>query len=313
LASLFGIDQGRDVDDGSRWPIARVDVVEVLPLRGCLVIPRTWFVTGCSTGVGRAIATALIGQGERVAVTARDPATLDALVALAPDRVTAHRLDITRADEIAAALAAARAAFGDIDVLVNNAGSGHAGLVEDVPLDVYRAQFETNVLGPVALIKAVLPAMRARRAGQIVNISSVAGLIGFPRLSPYCAAKFALGGISEALAAEVAGFGIGVTIVELGPFATEFTRSMGYSPPGDPEYDSAPPPYPIGNEHWDAGEDVDLAASALVAALAAKPPPLHLVLGRQGAEVVALYDERRRAEREHWASLSRLEETTRCS
>jgi len=268
--------------------------------------PRSWLVTGCSSGIGRELALELIRRGEKVAVTARNPAAVADLVALAPKNTVALRLDVTCPDEIAAAVAAATAAFGVIDVLVNNAGSGHIGRLEELSLEAVRGQFETNFFGAVALIKAVLPGMRRRRAGQIVNISSVAGLIGFPRLGAYCATKFALAGLTESLAGEVAGVGVKVSIIELGPFATNFSKALAVTPSAIADYDLAPPPYVVGNEHWGAGENPAAAAAAIVDAMSAEVPPLHLVLGKHGVEVAQLYRNRREAERERWAELSLL-------
>ena len=199
---------------------------------------RTWIITGCSTGFGRALAEQLLARGESVVATARRPETLAGLVAPHGDRALALPLDITDADSIARAVTEAEARFGAIDVLVNNAGHGALGTVEDAPLAEARALFETNVFGTLAMTRAVLPAMIARRAGQIVMIGSVAGQIGFPGLAHYSASKFALAGLTESLAAEVAPLGVTVTLAELGPFATLFTRSMGIVPPS-PHYDLA--------------------------------------------------------------------------
>jgi short-subunit dehydrogenase len=213
---------------------------------------------------------------------------------------------------VAAALAAAQARFGAIDVLVNNAGYGALGTVEDAPIEEARAMFETNFFGALAMIKAVLPSMIARRAGQIVNIGSVAGQIGFPALAHYSASKFALAGLSESLAAEVAPLGIRVTLAELGPFATHFTSSMAFVPPS-PHYDLAALSVEAGNSQWGAGEDPRAGAEALLAALADAAPPRRLILGQAGAAVVELHDARRQAERRKWLSASQLESMTQAA
>jgi NAD(P)-dependent dehydrogenase (short-subunit alcohol dehydrogenase family) len=223
-------------------------------LREIRMPAQTWMITGCSTGFGRALADLLLSRGERVVATARKPETLADLVAPHGERALALELDVTQPEDIAAALAAATERFGAIDVLVNNAGYGGLGTVEDGSIEEARAMFETNFFGTLAMIKAVLPEMVARRAGQIVNIGSVAGQIGFPSLSNYSASKFALAGLSESLGAEVAPLGITVTLAELGPFATNFTGAMAFLPPS-PHYDLAALAVASGNSHWGAGDD----------------------------------------------------------
>ena len=267
---------------------------------------KTWMITGCSTGFGRVMAELLLLRGERVVATARRPEVLDDLVAPHPASALAVKLDITNDGEIAEALASAEARFGAIDVLVNNAGYGGLGTIEDAPIAEARAMFETNVFGTLAMTKAVLPGMVARRAGQIVNIGSVAGQIGFPALGHYSATKFALAGLTESLAAEVAPLGINVTLAELGPFATQFTASMGLVAPS-PHYDLPALSVEAGNSQWGAGDDPRAGAEALIDALAAPNPPRRLILGQPGLDVVALHNARRRAEREAWLGTSRLE------
>lgn len=266
---------------------------------------RTWMITGCSTGFGRVMAELLLTRGERVVATARKPETLADLVAGHEDRALALKLDITRQEDIHAALAAAEDRFGALDVLVNNAGYGGGGTVEDTPIQAARDMFETNFFGTLAMIKAALPAMIARRAGQIVNVGSVAGQIGFPSISHYSASKFALAGLTESLGAEVAPLGIGVTLAELGPFATHFTASMAFVPPS-PHYDLGALSVEAGNSQWGAGHDARAGAEALLAALADPAPPRRLILGQHGLDVVALHDGRRQAEREKWLETSRL-------
>ena len=265
-----------------------------------------WFITGCSTGFGRALAEVLLESGERVVATARRVETLADLVAPHGERALALPLDVTRPDAIAAALAAAREHFGGIDVLVNNAGYGAIGTVEETPEGVARAMMDTNYFGTLAMVRAVLPEMLARGSGRIVNIGSVAGQIGFPALAYYSASKFALAGLTEALAAEMAPLGIRVMLAELGPFATQFTGSMTFNPPG-PHYDMAALSQRAGNAGWGAGDDPRAGAAALLAALADPRPPVRLVLGQAGLDVAALHDARRAEERERWHALSALE------
>jgi len=262
-------------------------------------------ITGCSTGFGRVLAELLLAGGERVIATARKPETLSDLVAGNQEHALALKLDITRGEDIERAVAAANDRFGGLDVLINNAGYGGFGTVEDTSIDAARAVFETNYFGTLAMIKAVLPDMIARRSGQIVNIGSVAGQIGFPGISYYCSSKFALAGLTESLGAEMGPLGIKVTLAELGPFETQFTPSMTFVPPS-PHYDMAALAIEGGNSHWGAGHDAHAGAQALLAALADPAPPRRLILGPHGLDVVALHDGRRHAEREKWLAASQL-------
>lgn len=192
---------------------------------------QTWFITGCSTGFGRALAQHVIALGNNVVVTARDPAQVADLSAIAPDRTLALALDVTKADDIARATIAAEQRFGHIDVLVNNAGVGYFGAFEESDMDAVRAMFEVNVWGLANMTRAVLPGMRRRRSGTIVNISSVGGLRSVPSLSFYAASKFAVEALSEGLSKETEPLGIKVLIVEPGPFRTDWAgRSAGRPP-----------------------------------------------------------------------------------
>jgi NAD(P)-dependent dehydrogenase (short-subunit alcohol dehydrogenase family) len=269
---------------------------------------RTWLITGCSTGFGRALAYALLERGERVIVTAREPGRLKELIEPHAGRALALKLDITREHDIAAAVKAAFEKFGAIDVLVNNAGYGAVGTVEETPIEMAHAMMETNYFGTLAMIRSVLPHMIQRRAGQIVNIGSVAGQIGFPLLAYYCASKFALAGMSESLAAELRPLGIAVTLAELGPFATDFTKSMKVNVPAA-HYDAVELTRAAGNAGWGAGDDPSAGAAALLAGLDAPEPPVRIILGRPGREVAVLHDARRAKEREKWLSVSQLEKT----
>ena len=267
---------------------------------------KTWMITGCSTGFGRVLAELLLARGERVVATARKPETLADLIGPHGARALALKSDVTSQADIDAALAAAEARFGPMDVLVNNAGYGGLGTVENAPVEEARAMFETNFFGTLAMTKAVLPGMIARGSGQIVMIGSVAGQIGFPALAYYSSSKFALAGLTESLGAEVAPLGIKVTLAELGPFATHFTASMGFVPPSS-HYDLAALSVEAGNSQWGAGDDPRAGAEALLAALADAAPPRRLILGQPGLDVVALHDGRRHAERAKWLRTSKLE------
>jgi NAD(P)-dependent dehydrogenase (short-subunit alcohol dehydrogenase family) len=192
---------------------------------------RVWFVTGSTSGFGRALVGAVRAAGGRVVATARRP---EALAELAGDDVLPLELDVTREDAIEPALDAAVGRFGRIDVLVNNAGIGYVGALEEMSLGELRSVMETMFFGPAALTRAVVPVMRAQGSGAIVQISSMGGQVTAPGYSAYCAAKFALEGLSEAVAAEVSPFGVRVLIVEPGSFRTGLLgRGLHAAPPLD--------------------------------------------------------------------------------
>lgn len=191
------------------------------------VVPKVWLITGCSTGFGRALAEAVLNKGDYLLATARKPEQLRALIEQYPETAKAVRLDVTLFQDIQAAFDTAIATFGRIDVLVNNAGHGLIAALEEVSDDYIYQYFETNFFGALRLMRAVLPVMRQQGSGHIVNMSSTAGLVGFPGSSLYCGSKFALEGTSEALAKEVESFGVKVTLIEPGAFRTDFNgRSL---------------------------------------------------------------------------------------
>jgi NAD(P)-dependent dehydrogenase (short-subunit alcohol dehydrogenase family) len=248
-----------------------------------------WFITGCSSGFGRALATLVLEQGWRAAVTARDPSRVDGLVARHDGRGLALALDVTDPAQIAAAVHAAEARFGAIDVLVNNAGYGYETSVEEGDDVAVRALFETNVFGLAALMRAVLPGMRTRRRGYIVNFSSVAGFVGFPAFGYYAATKHAVEGLSDALAKEVGPLGIHVMCVEPGPFRTDFAgRSVRQTLSRFGDYESTVNARlrtaAIGSG-TQPGDPVR-AAAAIIEAVQAAQPPRHLVLGAMALENV---------------------------
>lgn len=186
---------------------------------------KVWLITGTSTGFGRDLAEAALEAGDLVAATARKPETLSALQDKHGDSVLPLRLDVTDSGSIAQAVQAVQAKWGRIDVLVNNASNGVFGALEEITDAQLRAQYDTNVFGLAAVTRAVLPIMRAQKAGRILNVSSVAGLVGMPGMTAYGSSKFAVEGLSEGLAAEVGPLGIHVTIVEPGGFNTAFGSS----------------------------------------------------------------------------------------
>jgi len=251
--------------------------------------PSIWFITGCSTGFGRDLARLVLERGGRAVVTARDKARVADLVELGGERALALDLDVTDSAQIAAAVEAAEARFGAIDVLVNNAGYGYQSTIEEGEDAEIRAQFEANVFGLFAMTRAVLPGMRARRRGRILNLSSVAGLAGFPGSGYYAASKHAVEGFSDALAAEAASFGVHVTCIEPGPFRTDWAgRSLKQTASHIPEYAetaAARLKNTAAGSGRQAGDPVR-AAQAMIQVAEMDAPPRHLVLGAWGVDAV---------------------------
>jgi NADP-dependent 3-hydroxy acid dehydrogenase YdfG len=247
-----------------------------------------WFITGCSTGFGRDLVTLLLEQGYRVVATARDVAKLTALVAGHEDRALAVALDVTDSKAIASAVAQAEARFGQIDVLVNNAGYGYLAAIEEGEDAPVRAMFDTNVFGLVDMTKAVLPGMRARKRGHIVNLSSIGGLVSFGATGYYHATKFAVEGLSGSLAIELAPLGIKVLLVEPGPFRTDFAgRSIGQSKTEIADYAETAGlrrKQTFARSGKQQGDPVR-AAQAIIDVVAAPHPPLHLLLGAPALEL----------------------------
>lgn len=243
----------------------------------------SWLITGCSKGLGRALARQVLASGYRVTVTARRIADVGDIVAEHSDKAFGVELDVTDAGQIRTAVAAAEDHFGSVDVLVNNAGYGYLAAIEEGDEADVRALFETNVFGPLNLIKALLPSMRQRGYGHIINISSIGGIVTFPAVGYYHMAKFALEALSETLAKEVAPFGIGVTVVEPGAFRTDFrgSESMKQSATRIPAYaeTAGKARDRVLAAHGEQRGDPKLGARAIVTAVEAEQPPLHLVVG----------------------------------
>jgi len=249
---------------------------------------KVWFVTGTSSGFGRSIVEELIERGDRVVATARDPRTLTDLVARAPERVLALQLDVTKPEEIRSAVASAVERFGAIDVLVNNAGYSVVGALEETSEVELRAVFEPMFFGAVAMTQAVLPQMRERRSGTIVQITSVGGVVTAPGFGPYCAAKHALEAVSEALAAEIAPFGVRVLIVEPGAFRTRLFGSAFRAMPTLPAYAEsvgATRAY-VEKEAGGQAGDPAKAARAILDAVGAGAPNLRLPLGADAVSAI---------------------------
>ncbi|WP_110946765.1 oxidoreductase [Pseudomonas bohemica] len=257
-----------------------------------------WLITGCSTGFGRELAKLIVDRGWRLIATARDKSKVADLADNAQERVLALDLDVTKSEQIEAAVAAAKATFGRIDVLVNNAGYGYQSTVEEGEEAEIRAQFDANVFGLFAITRAVLPIMRAQRSGHIINITSVAGLIGFPGSGYYAASKHAVEGWSDALKTEVEPLGISVTCVEPGPFRTDWAgRSLRQTATAIADYQQtagARLESTKKNSGSQAGDPVR-AGEAMIALTQMDNPPRHLPLGKWGHDNVVA-DRRTRLE-----------------
>ncbi|HEV8696004.1 MAG TPA: oxidoreductase [Lysobacter sp.] len=267
---------------------------------------QTWFITGASSGFGRAFALRALAQGLNVVVTARDAARLASLTAQAPDRVLPLTLDVDQPQQIEAGVAAALARFGRIDVLVNNAGYGVVGAVEETPDRELRALMETNFFGAVALTRAVLPTLRAQRSGAIVNISSMGGQLSFAGYGAYSASKFALEGLSEALAQEVAPLGIKVLIVEPGAFRTDFAGAALRHMPVIDDYQATSGGTREFTRGMHATQDGDpmKAAAAVELALQAAHTPLRLQLGGDSVAAVRDHAEKLLADLRAWEAVA---------
>lgn len=251
--------------------------------------PKNILITGVSSGFGRAFATAAIAEGHHVIGTVRKQADLAAFTALSPAKTNGIILDVTNFEAIPGAIKQIETEIGPIDVLINNAGYGHEGLLEESPLAELEAQFRVNVFGAVAMIKAVLPQMRQRRRGHILNVTSMGGFITMPGISYYCGSKFALEGISETLASEVAGLGIHVTAIEPGSFRTDWAgRSMVRSDRSISDYDALFDPIRDARQKKSGHQagDPARAAKAVMDILNAPNPPVHLLLGRDALSLV---------------------------
>lgn len=272
---------------------------------------RVWLVTGATSGLGRAITEAAVATGDVVVAAGRNQSALDELGARHLDHVEPIAFDVTRIGRVDALVADIERRYGRIDVLVNNAGRGQVGAAEETTDAQLRSLFELHVFAPAALTRAVLPGMRARQSGAIVQLSSFGGQVALPGFSAYCATKFALEGYSEALAAEVGPLGIRVVIVEPGAFRTNLS--------GADLVDTTPFDVPIADYATTVGPtrtmikgidgrqpgDPARAATAILAALAADQPPLRLPLGDDAVDGIIAHLDGVRAEVALWEAVSR--------
>ena len=267
---------------------------------------RVWFITGASSGLGRELAEAAVEWDERVVVTARDIDALREFERQHPGRVVAAKLDVREPAQARDAVATATREFGRIDVLVNNAGFGLFGPLEEIADADLRREFDTNVFGAVNVLRAVLPVMRARRSGHIVQISSLEGVApAVAGETAYSGTKFAVEGIHEALSKEVAHLGIGVTIVEPGPIRTQFASGAVVAEPEDPDYAES-----VGKAlEWFADlagnqpNDPARVATAIIAAIDSPEPPLRLALGGEAIDAIREKIDGQLADLEAWESV----------
>lgn len=268
--------------------------------------PQTWFITGASSGFGMAFARYALSHGHNVVATARNLSKLDALATSGGERVLVQQLDVTRPSDAQRAVAAAVEHFGRIDILFNNAGYGIVGAVEETSQAELRAQMETNFFGAVETTRAVLPIMRSQRSGAIVNISSLGGQLSYGGFGAYSASKFALEGLSEALAQEVAPFGIKVLVVEPGAFRTGFAGdALRHMPVMEAYRDviSGTRQFAHGMDGTQEG-DPDRAAHAIIRALESESTPMRLQLGEDAVTSVRSHAEQMLADLNAWESVS---------
>ncbi len=267
---------------------------------------RTFLITGVSSGLGRAFAAAALSDGHRVIGTVRRAE--DAQAFAASEHAYPLLLDVTDYAALPEAVRHAEREAGQVDVLVNNAGYGHEGILEESSLDDLQRQFAANVFGPVAMIKAVLPGMRERRRGHIINVTSMGGFITMPGISFYCGSKFALEGLSESLGKEVAPFGIHVTALAPGQFRTDWAgRSMDRAPRSIGDYDAVMDPIRTARQNKSGNQpgDPDKAAQALLRLVEARNPPARLFLGEDALDLVTRKLDQMKTEIAAWNALSR--------
>ncbi|HEY4429059.1 MAG TPA: SDR family oxidoreductase [Solirubrobacteraceae bacterium] len=266
---------------------------------------RTWFITGTSRGFGREWTRAALERGDRVAATARDMSALDDLVTEYGDALLPLALDVTDREAAFAAVAQAYEHFGRLDIVVNNAGYGHFGMVEEISEQEARAQIETNLFGALWVTQAALPFLRQQGSGHIVQVSSIGGISAFPTVGIYHASKWGLEGISQALAQEVKEFGIHVTLVEPGGFSTDWAGPSAKRSKPNPAYDELRERY----QQWRAGNvpgDPAASAEAIMRVVDADPPPLRVFFGTAPLGIAESDYQRRLATWREWQPISEL-------
>ena len=266
---------------------------------------RVWFITGASSGFGRALAEAVLEHGDRLVATARDTATIADLARAYPERARALELDVTDRERVRTVVDEAASEFGRLDVVVNNAGYGLRGALEELSEEELRAQFETNVFGVLGVTRAALPHLRRQRSGHVVQMSSVGGVVATVGGGIYAGTKFAVEGFSEGLAKEVAHLGIRVTIVEPGPFRTDFAGRSSRRARPIADYAES-----VGEAHerflrMDGNQPNDpaLGARAIIRAVEAEDPPLRLPLGPEAFRMIRAKLKEQRRELDAWEPL----------
>ena len=248
---------------------------------------KTWFITGTSRGFGREWAVAALDRGDRVAATARDTSSLDDLVEKYGDAILPLALDVTDRDADFDAVKKAYEVFGSLDIVVNNAGYGHFGMVEEVSENELRDQLETNLFGAVWVTQAALPIMREQGHGHILQVSSIGGISAFPNVGAYHASKWALEGISQALAQEVAGFGIRITLIEPGGFSTDWAGASAHHSEKNPAYDELreASEKARGERAGSGPGDPAASAAAVLRIVDAAEPPLRVFFGASPIDI----------------------------
>lgn len=264
---------------------------------------KVWFITGTSKGFGRVWAEAALARGDRVAASARDIKTLAALVERYGDRVAALTLDVTDKAAVQASIIEAHSRFGRLDVVINNAGYGLFGAIEEVSESEAREQLETNLFGALWVTQAVLPIMRAQGSGHIIQVSSIGGVNAFPTIGLYHASKWGLEGFSQSLAAEVAGFGIKVTIIEPGGFATDWGGASAKRAKQLPAYDGARAAIAAFRTNNVPG-DPDATGAAILKVVDADDPPLRIFFGSGGLPMTRAEYAKRIGVWEKWNDIS---------
>jgi NAD(P)-dependent dehydrogenase (short-subunit alcohol dehydrogenase family) len=264
---------------------------------------KVWFITGTSKGFGRVWAEAALARGDRVAATARDVKTLAPLAERYGDLVAPIALDVTDKAAVGAAIAEAHSRFGRLDVVINNAGYGLFGAIEEVSEAEARAQLETNLFGALWVTQAALPIMRAQGSGHIIQVSSIGGVNAFPTVGLYHASKWGLEGFSQSLATEVASFGIKVTLVEPGGYATEWGGASAQRATAMPEYDAARAAIAAFRKNSAPG-DPEATGPAILKVVDAEDPPLRIFFGSSGLPMTRAEYARRIAGWEKWNDVS---------
>lgn len=269
---------------------------------------KTIFITGVSSGFGRAIAYQALQAGHKVIGTVRNPEDLKEFEAINASRAFGRILDVRNTDEINKIVAEVESTVGPVDVLINNAGYGHEGIMEESSMEEIRHQFDVNVFGGIAMMKAVIPFMRQRRQGRILNITSMGGYITMPGISDYCGSKFAMVGISESLSKELHPFNIYVTSVAPGSFRTDWAgRSMVRTPRKIADYDKLFDPIRQAREEKSGKQlgDPIKAADAILNLLDSDNPPAHLILGSDALELIRDHVGRFSRDMSSWEVLTR--------